>query len=152
MKKIWIVAANRSGARFFSCENLNEKPVLIENVEHPEGRLKEGQLVSDRPGHSMSDASPGGNTFQASVSATQDETRQFATRLADRLEKGAYEKEYESLMLLAEPGFAGVLKSLLGKQAENKLQALIHADYANISDHELQERLSLLLKEELHNH
>ena len=49
MNTTWLVIANETNANIYK---INKKEFeLIDNLKHPESRLTDHELVSDRPGH-----------------------------------------------------------------------------------------------------
>jgi len=114
MKRTWVLVANKAGARLFERKGLHELH-LVEKFDHPEGTLKEGDLNSDRSGTFG---------FQAIVREDQSvnhENELFANDLTNYLEKGRTDHRFDDFILIAGPGFNGVVKSKLNKQLEKLL-------------------------------
>ena len=52
MEKIWILVADSANARILATTARTAMPTEVKRLEHPEGRLKESELVTDQPGRS----------------------------------------------------------------------------------------------------
>jgi hypothetical protein len=97
MKKQWILVANGSLALIFSVTSAGDPLVALETIDFPEGRLKAAELERDRQGHESSDNSSAAAHFEPRTSAHQKVRHQFARELAERLEEGLVDSEYETL-------------------------------------------------------
>jgi protein required for attachment to host cells len=135
-----IVIASRTGASLYENTGPGSGMKFIKEVQHPRGRLKEGDINSDRPGRKGNptvSANHHGNSCSNEVSATEKLSGEFARQLADELESGAYAKNYDSLVLAAEPKFMGIIKPLLGPHTKSKLKELVQKELVNVSHQEL---------------
>lgn len=111
MEKTWIVVADSSRARFFQVE----KPVgplrEMRDLVNPDGRLHEGDLVSDAPGRThQGQAGPERRQAFDEPSAKQHETRRFAREVIESIDKLRNSGELKKFHVLAEPGFLGQLR------------------------------------------
>lgn len=108
----YIVVADAARARIFTRDALNlvEKESLI----HAEGRLHEGDLITDRRGadvhESMSTTSRSSGEEGA---ASRHENELFAKEVAQRLYTARVENSMEKLIMVAPPKFLGLLREKL---------------------------------------
>ncbi len=109
MSKIWVVTADTSRARIFSANTPSGPLVEIQTLTHPEARLHQGDLVSDRPGR---DRNSGGGSHDMGheADAKAEEDVRFAAYVCDNLEKGRISGKCERLYVIAAPGFLGLLR------------------------------------------
>jgi len=125
MSNIWVVVADASRARIFSCDKpagaLNE----IETLSNPEARLHEGDLVSDRGGR---DNNGGGAShgYSTGNEAKEEEAVRFAAEVCQHLEKGRKGKAFNRLYVIAAPAFLGLLR----KHQSAPLKALLADEIA----------------------
>ena len=104
MNNTWILVAHRSGARLFENVGPGKGLNLLEEIAHPEGRLKDGQINADKPGRAF-------DTFSRRHSVSQEKgpsdqvTTVFAGRLSSLLDKARAKNRYAKLVLVAEPNF-----------------------------------------------
>lgn len=53
MAKTWILVAHEAGARAFENDGPGKGLDLVEEIEHAEGRTRDGAIDTDRPGRSF---------------------------------------------------------------------------------------------------
>lgn len=59
MPGIWILSANGASATIYSADSPTAALVKVASLEHPEGRSREKELSSDRPGRTFDRFAPG---------------------------------------------------------------------------------------------
>ena len=137
----WIVVADRAGARFFRHRKRGKDFTMEFAVEHPQGKLKDQDIDSDRPGTTWSGKSQQHTTLIREQSAHAHVMQEFCRELADRIERGAIDKEFDQLVIVAESRMLGALKSALGSQGTHRLTATIEKDLARLNERDLAEHL-----------
>jgi protein required for attachment to host cells len=137
----WNIAVviDRSQARFF-----NRRPFqLFETMENENGRSKNKDFTTDKPG--ISRAKGGGPASTHSLGSEkdpkQDSDQQFVNRLCEQIGKVFYEQKPESILLVAEPKMKGLVKAKLNGECLKKSHWL-DKDYAHFDEHDLKARLS----------
>ncbi len=135
MKKSWILIANRSGARLFENTGPGKGLTLLEAIAHPAGHLKNQDINADKPGRSFDSGGQGRHALGKSESPTEHENERFAKELAVRLNDGRTHNQYSRVVLVAEPGFLGMLRASLDKQTAAMVEATIEKDLAYVPDH-----------------
>lgn len=146
MRKQWILVANGSLARFFSRTGVGDPLVALETIDFPEGRLKDSELERDRQGHERSDNSSAAVHFEPHTSTRKKVMHQFARELAQRLEEGLVDGEYDGLWLTASNPFLGELKAALSRGVATRLQWTHDADFTGLDVSTLESRLRELNK------
>lgn len=116
MEKTWVVAAESSRARIFVSENRVSPLSELEDFTHTEGRAKDQDIVSDKPGRGFDGVVEGRHGFEKQSDAKHHEAVVFAKRLSDRLEQGRARGEFEAVVLIAAPEFLGILRQQLSNQ------------------------------------
>lgn len=108
-KDSWLVVANSSLARIFKFESrqhLKELKVL----EHPESRLHNLDLVTDKPGRDFESWGVGRHALEPKVLPKRQEFENFAKDIANHLENAFNQGEFETLYLAASPSLLGLLR------------------------------------------
>jgi protein required for attachment to host cells len=114
MKKIvWIVVANRAAARLFQASQAMGPLEELDAFIHPEGRLQEHDLVSDRPGRAFDSLGSGRHAEDPDTAATEQEANNFALQLSRFLQKARCDRKFDALVLIAAPAFLGALRDRL---------------------------------------
>jgi protein required for attachment to host cells len=143
MAKAWILVAHEGGARLFENPGPGKGLILVEEIEHAEGRERDGDLTSDRPGRSFRKNS--GDPRRAAMSRSEGPhdraVATFARGLAHKLQHGRVQNEYQRLVLVAPPRFLGLLRSSLDSPTEQLVVGSLRKDLARAKEAELVEHL-----------
>lgn len=144
MANTWILVAHDAGARFFASEGRGKGLTLIESIEHPEGRERDRDVDSDRPGRSFRRDS--GDPRRASMGKSQGPheraVARFAKELANKLEHARVTNELTRLVLVAPPRFLGLLRSSIDAPTSRLVVGSIDKDLATSTEAELAKHLS----------
>ena len=117
MADVWIVAADRARARLFSLDAESSRMTEIADFVNPEARA---------PGHEREHAPPprvhdrfgeGRHAIEAHTSPKEKAALQFAAMLGSHLKHAYDEQRCRELVLIAPPGFLGMVKAALGQHA-----------------------------------
>lgn len=117
---IWVISLNSSLGHIYSYEPKNHKLILLKSLENPSAKLKESDLVSDRPGHYQTMHSAKG-AYEPATTPHDVELDHFAKVLAIFLKKGLDDHQYKQLILCSAPHIGGILLNNLDKQVEKTL-------------------------------
>jgi protein required for attachment to host cells len=143
MATTWILVAHDAGARVFEARGFGKGLELLEAIEHPEGRLRDREIDSDRPGRSFRKDS--GDPRRAAMSRGEGPhdrvVSDFARALADRLQRARVANQYDHLVLVAPPRFLGLLRSTLDGPTTQLVVGSINKDLAMKNESELIEHL-----------
>ena len=140
--KTLIVVAQRDGARLYQWTSRAEPLRLVEELSHPEGRLKDGEIDADKAGASF-ESGPTGNRSPASreVSATEHLAVAFAKQVAQRVEQERTQHRFDRLVLVSGPHFLGLLREALSQPARELLMHEIVKNLAHFSAAELKQHV-----------
>ena len=130
MTKIWALIANSGFAQVYEIKAGGKDIKEIFNIENPDGRLKNGEITSDRPGRAF-DSMTGGKTRHAYETKYDPHTHEqhiFAHKLNEILKKGKEEKAYDELVIIAPPQFLGELKQVLSDNVKKAVTKEINKD------------------------
>jgi protein required for attachment to host cells len=141
----WVIVSHRAGARIL--EHKSAKLSLVSEIDHEAGRLKDGEINTDRPGRSYDRGNGGGNERgaagpQRSAMSTEESAHEhvanmFARELADVLRQGRNDHRYARLVLVAEPRFLGMLRNALDDTTAGMVAATVGKDLAQVPLQEL---------------
>lgn len=144
---LWILVADRSKARIFQRGRPSEGIRLIEKFHHPEGRFKEHELLSDRPGRAFRTADTQRQGYSSPTPPLDQVTRDFSQRLAARLERARSENRFEHLVLVAPPRMLGILRDTLDPRLRQMVIQTLDKDYSYQTELEIIRQLELSLAE-----
>jgi protein required for attachment to host cells len=141
-----ILIADESRARAFACDGRNSPLREIEAFIHPKGRLKDQQIVTDRPGRVRTGL--GGRAVTAMSPHTdpkQVEAEHFAAELANLMGRALEHGEFELLALIAPPRFLGLLRDKLSEPVRRRLVASAARELTLLEARDLPAHLSEVL-------
>jgi protein required for attachment to host cells len=141
MMKTWVVVAESSRARLFSVVNRVSPLSEVEDFCHVEGRAKDQDMDSDRPGRAFDSMGENRHAMDRSVDAKRHEAEMFAKRIAERLEAGRVEGRYTQLILIAAPEFLGVLRHNLNPGTAKLVSSPIDKNLVQKSETEIRHYL-----------
>jgi len=141
MTKTWILVAHRAGARLFENTGPGKGLTLLEQFDHSEGRLKDGEINADKPGRAFDSFGGGRHSMSKEHEPTEQVALRFAKLLGDRLDKGRAQNQYSKLVLVAEPKFLGELRNALTPQTAALVSTSIDKDLGGIVDRDLPSHL-----------
>ncbi|HEU4669216.1 MAG TPA: host attachment protein [Dyella sp.] len=146
MKHVRVVVANRSVAHLFQAGGAGAPLHELDTLLHPASRLHDRDLVTDRPGRSFDRVGQGHHATDPGTSPGEHEAERFAIELARRLHKDRAENRFRALVLVADPGFLGLLRAHLDEPTRQRVvleidKNLAHMDAAEIRAH-LPDRLT----------
>lgn len=142
MTTTWILTANASEAHLYSATRaklLNGEGdlTLVEEFFHPESRLKTSELIEGRPGK-YHNAKTGYGTFSEPTDAKKVESELFAKELAGKLQLSCKQHCFEDLILVATPGFHGLLNKFIKNSPVEQVVSLnIEKDYTRMKPTQL---------------
>lgn len=144
MDRTWIVVCDASRCRFFMKRTGSQEWVKFEEFEHPAGRAKGIELVSDRPGRSLQSQAP---QKRAATDSRTDphtvEVQRFARYITDTLENAYHQDAFDKLVLVAPPGFLGELKTALPDKLGRAIYATLDKDYSQLDQRDIEQRIDL---------
>ena len=150
--RCWLVVGDRSRIRIFESQKNLEGQIELQPVTEivsEGGRLKDHELVTDRPGRS----------FQSHTEAHHSQSGGLRHALASRQTPGEHELDlllqsgiafleearkklkFDSIRVFADAHFIGRMKEATGNTNLSDISAYVEKDYAWISGPELEKRL-----------
>lgn len=140
MSKTWILVSNASEARIFFRNGIRNELTLVKELTHPESRMKNAELSSDRAGY-MKGVGNGHGSKNPQSEPKQNEAQFFAQQLAHELNQGRCSQQFENLVLIAPPAFMGLLNEKMDEQTGKLVGSRLNKDYTQITAKELVDQL-----------
>lgn len=136
----WILIAHRSGARLFQKEG-SEPPHELWSLDHPDGRLMNKEIDTDRPGRMGERTSTGHSSMKHEQTSKEHLAEAFAKDIAMRLDLARSGHLFTELVLVAEASFLGLIKSNLTAPTLAKVTRTFSKDLAHVPALELKAHL-----------
>lgn len=137
----WALIADRSHARILSTHGRGKGFELVEDIKHPEGRLREHDLDADKRGRTGDKSGGHTHATESEVSATEETAIRFAESLAKRVRHAHDAHLFDKLVLAAEPRFLGRLRDALDATTKRVVVAEVHKHLLGVGDGGLAEHL-----------
>lgn len=131
MNDVWVVVASSTRCRIFTQRKHSGPLQQVEELDHPEGRLRGRDLASDRPGRSFDSAGHGRHAMGQPVDPTEQENIRFAKTVATRIDDARKKRRFDRLVLVADPRFLGHLRQGLSQATRHCLSAELHKNLAD---------------------
>jgi protein required for attachment to host cells len=132
----WILVGDASRARVFALDKEDGPWQLVEEIDHPPGRARVSELVSDRAGRQRQ-SSVRTPPLASHTDAAEQESHRFAERLGHLLQKGYDERRFAGLVLVAPPRFLGYLRGVLRDPVTRQVVASLDKDYTHHDERDL---------------
>ncbi len=142
----WILVANATSALFWKSRGTGQDLELERRLEHPEGRLKNGEVTTDAGGRNATPAGQGSRpATQWGTAPREAGAEKFAREIAHELSSGLSAKKFDRLLLAAPPDFMGKIRESLDNRLQEKVAATVVRDYTLLPARELREKLAEVL-------
>ena len=138
--------ADASIARLYQAAGPHGDWTLLAELLHPESRARDSELGTDKPGR-VKQSKGYRSALEPPTPPRKVEARKFARLLAKTLEDGLQRKAYDRLILVAPPGFLGLLRAGLTDRVGRRIAALVDKDYLHLDKRQAQDRLEEMLVE-----
>ncbi len=132
----WVVVSNTNTCRIYKYSKKPEQLALIKEIEHPENRLRDIELTSDKPGRYNSNGSAHG-AFTQESDPKEILINEFARDIVNDLDKARNIQAYETLIMIAPPHMSGLLFHHINKHVKDLVTHSIKKDIVNLTEPEL---------------
>lgn len=134
-RETWVLVANSSVARVYRLEKHN----LVEHAlfDHPQSRLHNRDLVSDKPGRDFESVGSARHAMEPRHSPKDVEADLFAKELARFLEAGRNRGEYDRLFVALSPAMLGLLRNNLDSATAKLISEEVDKDITQLKTDEI---------------
>ncbi len=163
MQTTWVIAADSNRARIFELAEGN-KLREIEDMYNPEGRLMEGEQVSDAEGSfaqggpvrgggstgpGVAGAAIGGSRGQGSTGEPQENWREhdvnmFSKQLVRYLDKARNDHRFDKLCVIAPPRFLGLIRQNMNKEVAKMVEEEFPKEITSLDTRNVEQYLQSL--------
>ena len=137
MSNILVIAADNTCARVFratsSKGSLEEEIVLT----HPENRLQDKDMTSDRSGYSFSSSGYGRRSLSKSEDPKEHEIKLFVNEINEYLHSLEKKNDLNQLILIAAPKLLGLLKKHLSSSIQEHITYELNKNIAKMNADEI---------------
>ncbi len=141
MSNILVIAADTTCARIFRATS-SKGPLQEETVlTHPENRLQDKDMASDRPGYSFSSSGYGRRSLSKSEDPKEHETKLFVNEIDHYLNSLKSKNDLNQLILIAAPKLLGMLKKQLSSNIQENITYVLNKNIAKMTAEDIRNHL-----------
>lgn len=146
-ERTWIVLADASRARIHLADKELTHTTLIRELDHPESRVKDSDLVTDSQGRTQPRQrnNPSQPNVEPRTYPKAVEMQTFARQLAGELEHGRVQGAFDELIIAAPPQFLGLLRDAMDRNLLATVRVDIPKRLTDLRHDELIPRIQALL-------
>lgn len=141
MNDVWVVVASSTRCRIFTQRKHSGPLQQVEELDHPEGRLRGRDLASDRPGRAFDSAGNRRHAMGQHTDPVEQENIRFAKTVATTIDDARKKDRFERLVLIADPRFLGHLRQGLSQATRHLLTTELHKNLADADPRSIREAL-----------
>lgn len=139
--KFWLVVADAGRAALYRTDRPTGPLMEMRDFVGVDSRLRDQDLVTDRPGRTFDAAGPGRHALEPSTDPAEVASQRFAQWLAETLDRARTQGRFEMLGLVAPPAFLGKLRKSLAENTARHVVLEVDKDLTRYPAEEVRERL-----------
>ncbi len=133
---IWVINSNSNTCRIYQYNKAHAKLDLIKEIQHPENRLHNIDLTSDRAGRYKSNGGAHG-AYEPPANQKEIKADNFMRDVARELNQERNKKSFEKLILIVPAHMNGLLMSHMDKHVQELVISNIQKDLLHLNDKDL---------------
>jgi protein required for attachment to host cells len=126
--KVRVVVANENEANFLDTFGINTPLKTVKKLEDPKARMHDRDLETDRAGSRVNSGAPGRHGVDGERSTNKQEQIRFARQIADEIDQGRSNHDFDRLVIIAGPKMLGMIREALPDSNREFIAAEISKD------------------------
>jgi protein required for attachment to host cells len=135
-KDTWLVVSNSCSAKIYKVGH-KQTLIEVEVLEHPESRLHNRDLVSDKPGRDFESVGHTRHAIEPRTWPQQQEVINFAKEVANHLEQAFNKGDFDKLYIAANPNMLGVLRNAFHPNTAKHISGEVDKDMTHLKPDEI---------------
>lgn len=136
----WVVTTDSNTCRIYEYKRKPAQLTLLHELQHPENKLKDIELTSDRPGHYKSSRDAHG-AYSQQTDPKEIKIDNFSREISKALDQGRNSHAYQNLIIIASPHMKGLLFQHINKHVKDLVSHSIDKELTHLPQHDLLEFL-----------
>ncbi|HSW93231.1 MAG TPA: host attachment protein [Gammaproteobacteria bacterium] len=132
----WVVTTDSATCRIYQYSRKTAHLLLLKELTHPENKLRDIDLTSDKPGHYKSSHNTHGAYSQQS-DPKEIKIENFSREIATALDQGRNIHAYENLIIIAASHMKGLLFQHINRHVKDLVTHSIEKDLIHLPHQEL---------------
>ena len=142
MSQTLVVVADSGRARLYALENKGKPMVEVADFIHTAARMRANELISDRKGRTFDSKGTGRHPKEYPSPIKVQQAQKFAREISAYIETERKKNKISNLVLVAAPGFLGILRKALGKESGKLISRQINKDLVLMQEDVIREHLA----------
>lgn len=131
----WIVTANTNSCRIY--EHHDNALNLLKEINHPENKLKDSEIGSDKPGRYNSSHSMSRGVYAPHTEIGDIQDSDFAREIAVELNEARNKNAYKELIIIMPAQIEGLFLKHLNKNVKDLITLTLQKNIMHLSEKEL---------------
>ena len=140
----WVVVADTNVCRIYNYYKKPERLILFKEINHPENRLKDTDLTSDKQGRYGTGKSAHG-VYAPHSDPKEVKIDDFSREISKELEQGRAVNAYEKLIIVSPPHMDGLLSQHIDKHVKALITHNIKNNVVHLNENDLLDFLHIHL-------
>lgn len=132
----WVVTANTNHCKIYHYQRKEGVLTLVKEIAHPENKLRDIDITSDKPGHYKTNHTARG-AYTQETDPKEALIDNFAKEIAKTLEVGRNEQAYEQLFFMIPAQMNGLIQKHLDKHVTPYIKENHQKNVMSLSPKEL---------------
>lgn len=133
---IWVINSNSNTCKIYEYNKPHAKLDLIKELTHPENKLHNSDLTSDRPGRYKANGGAHG-AYSPATDPKENKIDSFMRDVAHELNNERVKNSYDKLILIAPSHMHGMLMHHIDKHVKERIISNIQKDLIHLNDRDL---------------
>lgn len=133
---IWVINSNSNTCRIYNYNKAHAKLDLLKQISHPENRLHNIDLTTDRSGRYKSNGGAHG-AYEPAVDSKEVMIDNFMRDIARELNQERNKNSFEKLILIIPAHMNGLLMHHMDKHVKDLVISNIQKDLLHLNDKDL---------------
>lgn len=136
----WVVTANTNNCKIYQYQRKEGSLTLITEMSHPENKLRDSDITSDKPGNYKTNNSPhhsANGTYTQESDPKEILIDNFAKEIANKLDLSRKANEFDHLILIVPAQMQGHLNKYLDEQTQQHIKYNVQKNVMSFSHKEL---------------
>lgn len=133
---IWVINSNSNTCKIYLYNKHQSQLDLVKELQHPENKLHNSDLTSDRPGRYKANGGAHG-AYSPATEPKEIKIDTFMRDVARELNHERNKNSFEKLILIAPSHMNGMLMQHMDKHVKERIISNIQKDLLHLNDRDL---------------
>ena len=138
---LWVVSVNSNNCKIYHYQKHQNKLTLLKEIDEPVNRLKNREIISDRPGRYNKSVDGTRGSYEPKYEPKDTTIFSFSRKIAKLLNSAKQDRLFDKIIFILDSHMLGLLKQNLDKNVYDTVHQTILRDLQSFSEKELADYL-----------